>query len=155
MEKHWTWIKIYFMTSFFFLDLNWTANEHPQKQINLYGEKKYERFGAIWVLEGALRNFKHDLSLPCRYKWTKLWRKLVWWCRRWRLINNGYHKFIDISPAFIWHRRGNWEFAGCTLQQYQAQAPNVTFIVISSPTNSLRLQNNRTWKSYKFKIQAA
>jgi hypothetical protein len=47
MEKHWTWIKIYFMTSFFFLDLNSTANEHPPKQINLYGEKKYERFDAI------------------------------------------------------------------------------------------------------------
>jgi hypothetical protein len=49
MEKHWTWIKKILHDFLFFLDLNSTANEHPQKQINLYGEKKYERFGAMSI----------------------------------------------------------------------------------------------------------
>lgn len=78
-------------------------------------------------------------KLPGRHKWTKLRRELVRRSRRWWTFDNCLQKLIETWPCLLIFRLNIGKPSYGTLKYYHPQTPDVTAIIISTPTDSFWL----------------
>jgi hypothetical protein len=78
-------------------------------------------------------------KLPGWHKWTKLRRELVRRSRRWWTFNNCLQQLIETRPGLLIFRLNIRKPSYGTLKYYHPQTPDVTAIIISTPTDSFWL----------------
>lgn len=86
------------------------------------------------------RQKKHvKKRLPSRDKWTELGGELILGGRRWWTFHYCFQKFVKAWPALWIFRLHVRKPSDGALKNNHAHTPNVTAIVVSTPTNSLWL----------------
>lgn len=79
-------------------------------------------------------------KLPEGNERAELRGELVWGSTRWRALYDRLQKLIKARPTLLIFRLQIGESSNSTLQYHNAQAPNITAVVISAPTDPLRLE---------------